>query len=295
MIGILSLHPDDVFLQKLNLPYSIIDNVENSLDLTEIKGLFIDWVPKMSMYEDAWMKQASLLQAYIKSGIPIVIFDRGMSLSKKEVDWVKKFNTHLFEPALNSGRNGFNYLPEWVSTLELVLEEEDEKDRIYDVVYSHHKLEYNIKEFEKWFSNYGLIFPDKKIAYSSFSGISDFKKEEYKKNNLEYRDKAHPLFNEGIFTVAIETEESYKIGYFNPIYFNAMSLGCLPLLPTEHKYFHAMFKRLVAKDIKEMDYYVSLYGRVKNVIIEELFERIKNDWPEFTVDHAANSIRSCYE
>ena len=56
-----------------------------------------------------------------------------------------------------------------------------------------------------------------------------------------------------------------------------------------------MFKNLIASDIKELEYYVSLYYKVKDVIIEEIFDRIKNEWSEFTVDHAASVIRNCYE
>ena len=74
-----------------------------------------------------------------------------------------------------------------------------------------------------------------------------------------------------------------------------MNLGCLPLLPVDHKYFHSMFKGLVVNDLNEMDYYVSLYGRVKGVIIEEILDRIKNDWSEFTIDYAVDMIRNCYE
>ena len=36
-------------------------------------------------------------------------------------------------------------------------------------------------------------------------------------------------------------------------------------------------------------------SKIKDVIIEEIFDRIKNHWPEFTVEYASNIIRSCYE
>ena len=48
-------------------------------------------------------------------------------------------------------------------------------------------------------------------------------------------------------------------------------------------------------DLQEMDYFVSLYGRVSDTIIEEIFYRIKTKWSEFTVDHACDAIRNCYE
>lgn len=289
MIAIMSNRHDTIFQEKLNIPVVVISNEGISSDIT---GLFIDWVPKIPVYEDAWMAQASLLQKYIKTGIPIVIFDRGLSLTEKEVEWIKKFNVYLFEPALNSGRHNFGYLPEWTSGYEIAI---DDENREYDVVYSHHQLEYNLKNFEKWFKDYARLFPDKKVAYSSFDNISEFKKEEFKKDNLIFLEGHHPIYNEGNITVAIDTQKAYEIGYFNPTYFFAMSLGCLPLLPVEHKYFHGMFKGLVINSIKDMDYFVSLFGKVKDVCIEEIFDRIKTEWNEFTVEHAADIIRDCYE
>lgn len=286
MIGIVARHPDEIFLQKLG-SWKELDDFEDS----SIKSIFIDWVPKVPVHEDDWMRQASLLQAYIKTGIPIVIFDRHFSLTEKEVKWVKKFNTYLFEPALNSGRIGFSYLPEWITNLEISI---DDEDREYDVVWSHHQLEYQLKGFERWIKDYARLFPDKKVAYSTFN-ISEFKEEEFKKDNLIFLDHRHPIHNEGFFTVAFDSKKSYEIGHLNPIYFNAMVLGCLPLLPVEHKYFHSMFKGLVIKDVKEMDYYVSLFKKVTDVTIEEILDRIKNEWNEFTVDHAADVVKACYE
>ena len=289
MIGVLSKYVDEIFLDKVNLPYVVIkDEVE------DVDGLFIDWVSKTPVNEDAWMKQASLLQKFIKEGIPIVIYDRFLSLKKKEVDWVKKFGVHLFEPALNSGRDGFVYLPEWINNCEIVLEEEDEEDRKYDLVYSYHNIEYHLSEFEKWYKDFARLFPGKSIAYSTFS-ITDFKKEEYNENNLIFLEARHPIYNEGMFTVAIDEIKSYSIGYISPLIFSAMNLGCVPLLPEKHKYFHGMFKGLVVNNLKELDYYTSLYGRVKNVLIEEIFYRIKTEWSEFTIEHASQIIRNCYE
>ena len=286
MIGIVARHLDEEFLQKVG-SWKELDDFEDS----SIKGIFIDWVPKVPVHEDDWMRQASLLQAYIKTGIPIVIFDRHFSLTEKEVKWVKKFNTYLFEPALNSGRIGFNYMPEWVSNLEISI---DDEDREHDVVWSYHQLEYQLKGFEKWIKDYARLFPDKKVAYSTFN-ISEFKQEEFKKDNLIFLEQHHPIYNEGLFTVAFDTKESYEMGYMSPMYFFAMGLGCLPLLPAEHKYFHGMFKGLVINDVKDMDYYVSLFRKVTDVTIEEVLERIKSEWSEFTVDHAADRVKACYE
>jgi hypothetical protein len=287
MILLMSENPDEIFLNRLNLPMSFPGE---HTDWDNVSGLFLDWVPKIPAYEDAWFAQASILQKLIKRDIPIVIYDRSFSLDEKEVRWLNKFNVYLFEPALNSGRSGFRYLPEWISSFDVM---DDDNDR-FDVIYGHTDLELNIKNFEKWIRDYGRLFPDKKVAYSS-KKLSDFKKEEYKSNNLKHLEYNENIFSRGNFTVAIDKDMMYEIGYLNPMYFYAMNLGCLPLLPSKHKYFHGMFDKLVVNDLQEMNFFVSSIKYVKDVVIKEVLDRIKSDWNEFTVEHAVDVIRECYE
>jgi hypothetical protein len=224
--------------------------------------------------------------------MPIVIFDRSFSLTEKEFNWCKKFNTHLFEPALYSGRTGFGYLPEWTSDYDIFI---DGPDKEYDLIYSDNQLEYKLKGFEKWIKNFARFFPNKKVAYSCNEKLTSFLKEEFEKNYIMRVIGKENIYDSGKFTVVIDTDMAYKIGYFNSNYFSAMNNGCLPLLPYEHKYFHGMFKGLVINDLKEMDYFISSYWRIREVLIEEIFDRIKNKWPEFTVNHAVDVIGNCYE
>jgi len=284
MIGILSKEVNHEFVKKLDMPVDIIK--EDSFP--DISGLFIDWVPKLPNSEDAWLKQASLLQYYIKKDIPIVIFDRYFYLNEKEVNWIKKFNVSLFEPALNSGRQGFRYLPEWIDSLEIKTEYNDERE--YDLIYSG--IDYNISEFEKWIAEYAMLFTDKKVAYSMNSLLSEFKREEYKTKNLNEIDLGYTV---GKTTLAIDSKKSYQRGYFDSRYFDAMRNGCLPFLPIQHKYFHGLFNGLIIEDIKELDLHVSMFSKLKDTIIEEIFERIKSDWNEFTIEHAIDVIRNCLE
>lgn len=289
MIGILSNRLATRFLDRLGLSYKFIDESDFQ-NKTDFDGLFIDWVSKIPDNEVAWMKQATLLQGYIKDNIPIVIFDREYSLKEKEVNWCKKFNTYLFEPYLNSGRSGFTYMPEWMDELEILFDDEDRK---FDVVYSHHNLEYQLKGFEKWIQSYAMLFHDKKVAYGAYK-LSSFKREQFKKDGIIRRNH-YPLFSEGKITIALDTENSYNMGYMDPMHLYSMKYGCLPLLPTEHRYFHGMFKGLVISNMNDMDYFVSSMSMVKDVLIEEIFDRIKNEWNEFTSDHSLDMIKRCYE
>ena len=285
MIGIISEEMNSNFLNKLGKKWVRLD--ENK----DIDGLIIDWVPKLPECEDAWIGQASLLHSYVKTGIPIVIFDRYFYLNEKETNWVKKFNVKLFEPALNSGRVGFGYLPEWVDEFKIVTDYDD--DREYDFVCSS-VSNIDIPEFEKWGVGYAMAF-QKKIAYSAVDKpvkLSDFKREEYKRKNLTEIDVG---FEKGKTTMVIDSVESYKKGYLNRLYLYAMKSGCLPILPIQHKYFHGLFKGLVVKDLQELNFCISTFGKVRDAVIEEIFERIQKDWNEFTVDHAADVVGELFK
>lgn len=277
MIGILSERLTTNFLNKLGMGYVYLEDTNQEID-----GLFIDWVPKLPDSEGAWIKQASLLHHYIRKNIPIVIFDRYFFLNEKETNWVKKFGVMLFEPILN-GRYGFEYLPEWIDSFDI----DENENREYDLIYPD--IEYNIPEFEKWIAEYSTFFP-KKVAYSAAS-LSDFKKEEYKKKDLI---EIYGGYEEGKTTLIIDSTAAYNRGHLSSKYFQAMNKGCLPLLPIQHKYFHSLFKGLIVEDITELDLYVSRFAKYKNVLIEDVFEKIKTEWCEFTIDHATDVIRTCF-
>lgn len=284
MIGILSNSLDEVFLEKLALPYVDLNEEPDA----KIDGLFLDWVPPSS--EKDFTSQAQVVEKYVRK-LPVVVFDRQFSMTHKEASWMKKFKVALFEPAILTNRSEFVYLPEWTSYYSVM----DTDDRSFDVIDISKNLEFKIESFEKWYKEYARLFPDKNVAYFTRE-LTDFKREEYDKNKLKFIEgKVLPDYTCSNFTVIHGSQNIYDIGYFNPVYFIAMNQGCLPLLPLEHRFFHAIFKNLIMKDIQEMDYYVSLYGKVRNVIIEEIFDNVKKYFPEFTVEYATDIIRKCYE
>ena len=285
MIGIFSKSPDEVFLNLLDLPFQLLDV---GSDAAKIDGLFLDWVPPN--FEKDFIYQAQLVERYVKK-IPIVIFDRHFSVTHQEASWMKKYKTFLFEPALVTGRSEFVYLPEWTSYYSVL----DTEDRPYNVIDISKNLEYRIESFEKWYMEYARLFPDKKVAYYTKT-IKDFKKEEYNKSNLIFIEgDVLPDYTVSDFTVIHSNKNVCEIGYLDPVYFIAMNHGCIPLLPDEHRFFHSIFKDLIVKDTKEMDYYVSLYSRVNGPIIEGIFDRMKKHFPEFTVEYASDIVRKCYE
>jgi len=121
-IGILSNFIDDIFLKNFPYKYSFIKLTTDKYD-----GFFIDWVPRFQNEE--FLVQCALIEIH-KNTVPIVIFDRFMSLSQEEVKWLSKYmNVFLFEPALIH-RYGFQYLPTWITDFSILKNNYDRKDNL---------------------------------------------------------------------------------------------------------------------------------------------------------------------
>jgi len=253
-----------------------------------LDGVFVDWANYMSPAE--WTKQAALMDTYTKKKIPIVLFDRYLSLSKKEYNWLKKFKVFFFEPAINY-RRGFSYLPQWIVKPDFKYYSKDKNKREFDLAYKCNNLNNNLKNFEKYYFEYSKMYPNKEVVYSTHS-INKHKEKQYKEFDL--KKVTDFSFSQSTFTIAIDTQKNYNIGYLDENVFEAMSQNCLPLLPTEHKYFHAMFSGLIIKDMDDLSYYIDMFSGTKEVIIEDIFDNIEKYYPEFMIDNDVEVIKNCF-
>ena len=112
-----------------------------------VSGLFMDWVPKTN---PEFPKQAVIVEHYVKAGIPIILYDRFLSIDKKEYNWLKKFNVSFWEPAVNN-RVGFEYIPQWTTGVHndaFV----DRESRPIDLAFQG-DLSGKIASFENWASS----------------------------------------------------------------------------------------------------------------------------------------------
>jgi len=266
-----------------------VKELDTKDSFSHLDGIFFNWVDKMS--PEKWTKQAALMDTCTKKKIPIVLFDRYLSISRKEYNWLKKFRVFFFEPAINN-RRGFDYLPQWVSKKDWKWCEKYTNETLFDVGYKVNNLNNNLKSFENYYLEYIKLYPDKKVVYSTHS-INKHKEKQYKEYDLERVTEFS--FKQSEFTIAIDTQKNYNIGCLNENIFKAMNQNCLPLLPIEHKYFHAMFEGLIIKNMVDLSYYVEQYGRVKDVIIEDIYDNIEKHYPEFMIDNAVEVIKNCFK
>lgn len=268
MIGIYS---DDRGLRESLSSIIEITNVHKSFPI--IDGLFIDWESTNDRERPSkkFVHQAALVNHYAKKKIPIVIYDRNISINKVEYDWLIKFNVFLFEPALNN-RSGFGYMPHWIKPFDLLDDSLDNiSDRNIDIGYVGDR---NTPSFEKYYIEYMKKYNKRNVVCND--SVIDWSKVRY--------------------TMAIDNQFSYKIGYINENIVNALNSGCMVLLPKENRYHQGMFYPYVVNNIEEIEYFVSMeneYVRVSSLLC--LYDNIEKNFPEFSLNYTIELIKGCYK
>jgi len=285
MIGVISFRENIV--NKLRESFPVI-NVYDLVDrqFPKLDGLFIDWTDQAIM-PDEYAMQAAIIEKYIRTKIPFVIFDGDLAMTKREYDWLKKFKVFFYEPALQNRRE-FGYLPHWIDEIKVDFEREEE--RPFALAYSATNLEDKLKSFEKYYRKYAQLFPDKKVLYQS-EKLDKVKYQQYERDNMI--NQAIIDWEEVDFTILIDSKRNYEIGYLNPWTFFIMENGCVPLLPLEHRFFGNMFHKLTVDNIEDVDYIVRHFAKIKWCLLDDIYQNIKTLFPEFLIDNVAEVIKNC--
>ena len=274
MIGICNLCVDMV--SELSKHIEIKDMFGSS-DFPKIDGLIIDWVDKSN---DNFITQAAMVEHYARESIPIVVYDRFMSVTQKEFSWLNKFNVSFLEPALNN-RKEFEYLPQW-SKLELV----NIVDGQFDLGYIG-SMNRRVKLFEKYYRKVATLWPNSTIKYEALDTVDDKKIDEWRADGV-FKDLNH-VYDFG-FTVLIDSPDNIDIGYLPNNLMEMMKYGIVPLCPIENKYFHGIFRRLVVSEPADVEYIIRCFKHLREVMIQEIFDVIEYNYPEFTIEYACDII-----
>lgn len=273
--------------KKLKINFEF--NLSETDDLPYLEGLYINWVDRSQKKE--FGRQAFVIDHYLKK-IPIVIYDEKMCITRKEFDWLKKFNVSFFEPALNY-RSEFEYLPYWTDILSIsdfnLLEDDI---RGIDLFYNKN-LKNRIKSFEKYYKSYSDNYPKSKVAYYN-GDLSSAKIQEYKNSYMvEIKDVDWKYIR---YTLVIDSYKNYNIGYLDPYIFEAMENGCVPLIPVEHRYFNTMFRGLEIYHYNDMNFFIDLLKtNTSKPMIDGIYENISKYYPEFTIEYASENIKKLLE
>jgi hypothetical protein len=279
---------NNIFPEELSETMEIQPLEVESGELPFLDGLIIDWVDKAD--KNAFSKQALLVEHYIKKRVPTVIYDRNFTLLNKEYNWLQKFKTFFFEPAINN-RIGFGYLPQYTQMLSMDdFDLWEERDRNIDLLYMG-PLKNKLSSFERYYKEFASLYPDAVVAYCDDT-LPIEKIQEY--NDCNLRLYKNPNWNDVKCTLLIDSSKNYRIGYLDPVIFEAMKNGCIPLLPAEHRYFGNMFGYDINSHI-DVDFYVSTIGDASEAIIEDIYNRIESYYSEFTINYFCDIIKGCFK
>jgi hypothetical protein len=114
---------------------------------------------------------------------------------------------------------------------------------------------------------------------------------EFKEHNLDQSDKID--FNQVDIIILIGSIKDYASGYLPDNLFSMMKMGVIPLLPIEHRFFGTMFDNLIIRDERDLDYAVKTFPKIREVIIEEIFENIFGRFPEFKIEYMVERLKQC--
>lgn len=255
----------------------------------KLEALLIGWTPRSKNLDKikakTLLKQTSILEKYIKEKLPIIVFDGYMSISRKELVWLKKHGVKLFEPALNY-RKDFRYLPHSLKIKSLEEIELNPDIRKYPLAWKG-RLSDKVKGFEKYYTNYARLYPqDYNVLYSD-NNLENFKKEEYENINVEYRDNID--FQDVKCCIIIGSKKEYRIGYLNPLFIEALENNVIPLIARENRYFSGLPTTICTPS--QIPFYTDSYEATYIGYLVDIYESIKKFYPEFDINYTIDLIK----
>jgi hypothetical protein len=281
MIGLYNI---DIYLEKKILEkFSIFKLDDQTIDFPDIDSLIIDWVDKDNKL---FIKQAAIIEYYARKNIPIVIFDRYMSITNKEYIWLKKFNVHFFEPALNN-RCEFEYLPQWMPIRDKEIPK-NKNNHEFDLGFVNISSDIFL-QFERYYRKFANNYSDRKVVFYTHDNMDIVIREldliKIEKNKIKYS------FNN---TILIDSKRNVEIGYMRDDLYYLLNDNILPLLPRENKYFHGLFKNISVTHLRDIEYFVRAFKDpgIRRAVIDDICNDIINYYPEFTLDYAYDRIVS---
>jgi len=286
-----TLNIDKVLEECLPEKYDIVslqwDSIQRK-DFPEIDALYIDWTPPGNQASPTSVRQAAVMDNYVKKKIPVVIFDRHLRLTNKEYNWLRKFKVYFFEPAINYRRK-FRYMPVWTEIYDLHTFPHIKSVRRIDLG-SFDDLGNKLKAFEKYNVVFGQLYPKWKNLYNYRLDLE--KGAEYKESNVHL---SRVESNDTKCFMLIGTEKAYEMGYLYPHVFDHMRNGCLPLLPQEHKYFHCLFSDTIIEKMGDINYILEGCNVIGIPTLVDIYDRVERYYPEMKVNHTVDVITKCLE
>lgn len=268
---------------------AIIIRIEGD-SFPEIEGLVIDWIysPNKKQPTISFARQASIVERYVKKGLPTFIFDRFSSITFKEFKYLKKFNTKLFEPYLIS-RDGFGYLPFWIHNI-YDLNIYDREDREFDITFKGYLTD-KIKSFEEYYVDIKQHYPKYKIAFEA--DIKNSKVNEYKDMDINYIESLD--ITRSKMSIVIGSKNDYKNGKLDYLYAESINNGCIPLVANDNRFYNGFptcIDSIKNNPIPMFKLFLESTKDLKYGILMGTYEYIEKFHPEMKVNYVVDIIKN---
>ncbi len=280
-------------LLTYNANYTVNQKLEGVIvkDKTYPQGdaFYFDYLP-IWKDKEKFLLQIDILKHYLKTKIPILIFDRYLSIKPDEHEWLMKFrNVKLFEPALHY-REGFKYLPLFCPKIKGISDLKLNKDEARPITIGYKGIiNDRVKSFEKYYVKFGEYYPQSVIKYDDKTDLLKEKVDEYANLNVFY-DKSIQ-YKDMKCCYLLGSNRDYRIGYLNPDMFTMLDNNVIILLPEEHRYYHALFADTVIRNISDVALITEMYDHTYIGYILHIYERIEQYYPEMKINHFVDVIK----
>jgi hypothetical protein len=288
-------------LLTFNVNDSLVEALSKEHDITNLQPelgnfpvgdvLLMDYLPKIPINQIGATalraRQAEILKHYSNKKLPTILYDKFVSITQEEINWLRKTNRDglfMIDPTLRH-RMGAIYLPVWVKMRELNDIKYDVHERSIFLGYKG-RMDTKIKTFEKYNVEFGKNYPTMVNKYEAV--IPKEKQDEYINSNVYYDPTI--TYNDIQLVIALGTNKDYDNGYLDPEIFEALYNNVIVLLPVEHKYFHSMFADTVIKSFKDI-YFYNIYYITYVGFILEVYKRIEAYFPEFKFNNTLDVYR----
>lgn len=256
-------------------------------DAKDCQGLFVDWISTSTGHPEDLVQQNEIIDEFIKHKKKIIIFDRYRSMTSQEFNYLKKYKVVFWEPALFT-RKGFKYQPCWVSVPNSIDElslAPFEAPKEFDLGYNG-SLRNKFKGIFNYYESMSAI-----MDLSIGMNVVDIKDDKIKELRNKDIDVGDHLLSSYKTMVLLGKPEDYVSGYLDPIFIDCINQGVIPVLPYEHRWYHAIFDGLVIKNgLTDLKHNIDLYDNAGFGIMYNLLSNIGRYHKEMTDTYVMNRI-----
>jgi hypothetical protein len=250
------------------------------------KGVFLNWVTPDS--GDLFAKQTKIIEKCVKKKIPMIVFDGDEEISPEEVGYLMGEGAFLWEPAV-AGRNLFAYQPCWgrIYTDFNDIPAIDPKPRHMHLA-NCSPLVRKFPSFQKYYvpvyetSEFNVMYSDR--------DNNDTINQKVAKHGIPVVGRGYGTYDDIRATIVLGSERDYETGRLDPNFFSILEHGVIPLLPDEHRWYHAIFGDLVVSGEDDIEYILKMYDKIAFGCIFEVYQNLNTYLPEASVENVAKRI-----